>query len=163
MTVVYNFVFIMFAIAYFPYLVFTGRWHKDFRQRFGILPQGPLDALRGKDIIWVHAVSVGEVTAVKSFCDELIKRHPSKKVLISTVTRTGNTVAKKLFKNRAEYVYLPLDLSWIVNSVLNKIRPRVFVIVETEIWPNLTTALFKKDIPVILINGRISQGSFKSL
>jgi len=161
MTVLYDVIFMLFAVAYLPYLLFTGRYHKDFKQRLGVLPQDLLNVLDGKDIIWVHAVSVGEVMATRSFSEGLLEKYPSKKLVISTVTKTGNDVAKRLFGNKVTVIYLPLDISWIVNKVLNKLKPKLFVMVETEIWPNLLNALAKRKTPVVMINGRISPKSFK--
>lgn len=163
MTILYNIIFLVFAIVYLPYLLLTGRFHKDFWQRLGFFPKSVLEEIKGKEVIWLHAVSVGEVYATHSLSKSLIRRHPLKKrLVISTTTKTGNDVARRLFGQKATVVYLPLDLSWVIERVLNKFRPRIFAIVETEIWPNLVNSLAQRNIPVILINGRISPRSFKN-
>lgn len=111
--------------------------------------------------IWIHAVSVGEAMAVKGLLEELRLNYPEKKFVISTVTVTGNKIASGLAKEGDFVTYLPLDFSFIVKSVVNRINPAVFIITETEIWPNLIATLYKRDIPIILVNGRISDKSFR--
>jgi 3-deoxy-D-manno-octulosonic-acid transferase len=161
MTILYDSIFILFSLLYLPYLLFTGRYHKDFWQRFGFYPEDLIGRLKGRKIIWVHAVSVGEVMAGRTLCEAILERYTDKKLVISTITKTGNDVARRFFGERAVILYLPVDLSLIVNKVLDKIRPAVFMIVETEIWPNLVTALHKRGIPVMMVNGRISPKSYR--
>lgn len=161
MTILYNFFFILFSLAYLPYLIFTGRYHKDFWQRFGFYPKRIIELLDKKDVIWVHAVSVGEVMASCMLLRELFRKYPDKKLVISTVTKTGNMVAKKYFKDKAQIIYLPVDISTIVKKTIDKIKPELFIIIETELWPNLITALEERKIPIIVINGRISPKSYK--
>ncbi len=160
MTIIYDIVFILFSIIYLPYLVITGRYHKDIWQRFGVYPKRLLDGIEQKKVIWLHAVSVGEVMAARVLCNDLLKRYPKKTLVISTITKTGNTIANKLFKNEATIIYLPVDISCVVNRVLERIAPELFIMVETELWPNLITALHKKSIPIVLVNGRISPKSY---
>ena len=162
MTLLYDVIFLLFSVIYLPYLIFTGRWHRDFAQRFGIYPGTLTKGLDKKEAIWVHAVSVGEVMAARSLCEMLLEKYPAKKLIISTITRTGNNVAKRFFKDKATVIYLPLDISFIIGRIIKSIRPKIFIIVETEIWPNLITALHKYDVPVVLVNGRISPGSFRN-
>lgn len=111
--------------------------------------------------IWIHAVSVGEAMAVKGLLDELRLNYPEKKFVISTVTVTGNKIAARFAKEGDFVTYLPLDFSFIVRSVINRINPVMFIIAETEIWPNLITCLYKKNIPIVFVNGRISDKSFR--
>lgn len=117
------------------------------------LPAGPS--------IWIHAVSVGEVAAVRTLRDRLRTAFPSHSIVVSTVTRTGNELAQKMAGEGETVIYLPLDISFVVDSILRRIRPEILVIAETEIWPNLIYACHKKGIPVALVNGRISEGAFK--
>jgi 3-deoxy-D-manno-octulosonic-acid transferase len=119
----------------------------------------PLD-FELKRPIWLHAVSVGEVMAARSLIESLRRRYPLKKIALSTVTPTGNRVAKSLIQQGDLLFYLPLDLSFIVKKVVDKINPALFIVVETEIWPNLISYLYKKGVPVVLVNGRISDRSF---
>lgn len=124
--------------------------------RLGFLPRN----LKLERPIWIHAVSVGEVIAVKCLVEELKKLHPRKKIVISTVTPTGNKIAQGLAAEGDFVTYLPLDISFIVRSLINRIKPSIFIIAETEIWPNLISCLYKRNIPVIIVNGRISDASF---
>ncbi|MEE8360386.1 MAG: 3-deoxy-D-manno-octulosonic acid transferase [Candidatus Omnitrophota bacterium] len=157
----YNVIFIIFTLFYLPYLVFTGRYHNDIWQRFGRYPKDVLEALKGRDRIWIHAVSVGEVMASRTLCEAILDKYPEKKLIVSTITKTGNDVANKYLKGRATIIYLPVDISWIVNKVIDTIGPSIFIIIETELWPNLITALSKRGIPVLLVNGRISPKSYR--
>lgn len=128
--------------------------------RLGILPAKIADALKDKQIIWIQAVSVGEVMAIRDLIAGLRSNFPAYKLLISTTTPTGNRIARSLVSEGDSVIYFPLDLSMIVRRMVKKVNPRLFITVETEIWPNLITALWKRKIPVILLNGRISPRSF---
>ena len=161
MVIVYDIIFLLFALAYLPYLIFTGRYHKDIWQRFGLYPKDTVEDLKGKEIIWVHAVSVGEVMAARMLCEDILAKISGRKLVISTITKTGNDMARRLFGGRAEILYLPVDLSFVTDGVFDKIRPELFVIVETEIWPNLVISLKKRGIPIVMVNGRISPLSFR--
>ena len=156
MFIIYNLIFLIFATIYFPIYLFKGKFHKGFSARLGKLPKN----LNLDRPIWVHAVSVGEALAVHGLIEELRRLAPGKKIVISTVTPTGNKIAQGLAREGDLVTYLPLDFSWIVKGVIERIRPSVFVIVETEIWPNLIRVLHKKRIPIITVNGRISDKSF---
>ncbi len=126
--------------------------------RMGIFPK---DFFKKLSPIWIHAVSVGEINAVKSLIRELRKEYPEKNLVISTVTETANTIAKSLVEDGDRVTFLPLDLSFIVKRVVRKIRPSLFVIAETEIWPNLILRLEREKVPIVLVNGRISGRSFR--
>jgi len=93
--------------------------------------------------------------------DGLHKAYPEKKFVISTVTPTGNKIAQTLAKEGDLVTYLPLDFSFIVRSAINRIKPGLFIIAETEIWPNLISYLYRKNIPIVTVNARISDTSFK--
>lgn len=161
MKIVYDIIFILFSLAYLPYLFITGRYHKDLSQRFGFYPKEIVDSLKRESIIWVHAVSVGEVMAARTLCERFLEMYPEMRLVISTITKTGNSVANRLFKDRATVLYLPVDISHILNKTFNAITPEIFVIIETEIWPNLILALSGRKIPIFLVNGRISPSSYK--
>jgi 3-deoxy-D-manno-octulosonic-acid transferase len=127
--------------------------------RLGKLPN--LNLLKETKPIWIHAVSVGEVNAVRSLIEGLRREYVNRNFIISTVTKTGNTLAKSIAKDNDKVIYLPLDLSFIVKKVISSVSPSIFILTETEIWPNLIYKLEKENIPVILVNGRISNHSFK--
>lgn len=156
MFIIYDLVFLIFALLYLPLYLLGGKFHQGFARRLGSLP-ADLDL---DSCIWIHAVSVGEAIAVKGLVAELRKIYPRKKIVISTVTATGNKVAGGLINQGDFLTYLPLDFSFIVRRVLKIINPCVFIIAETEIWPNLISCLYEKKIPVITVNGRISDSSY---
>ncbi|MBI5748078.1 MAG: 3-deoxy-D-manno-octulosonic acid transferase [Nitrospinae bacterium] len=111
--------------------------------------------------IWIHAVSVGEVIASTSLIKSLRKEYPDIKIILSTVTDTGQQIAKERIKEADYIIYFPFDFSWSVKRALNTINPIICIIMETELWPNFLKEANKKAIPVAVINGRISERSFK--
>jgi 3-deoxy-D-manno-octulosonic-acid transferase len=156
MFIIYDLIFLVFAIFYLPAYFLRGKLNRGFLRRLGCLPaQLNLDRP-----IWIHAVSVGETVAIKGLLTQLRKIYPEKKLVISTVTATGNKIAQGLVKEGDFLTYLPLDVSFIVRRVLKKINPCMFIIAETEIWPNLISSLDRLQIPVITVNGRISDSSY---
>jgi 3-deoxy-D-manno-octulosonic-acid transferase len=157
MSIIYDLIFLVVALVTLPIYLFKRKLHRGILARFGILPFG----LKLDGPIWIHAVSVGEAIAIRGLLEELRKVFPHKKFVISTVTPTGNKIARSMAREGDLVTYLPADFSFIVKSVLKKIKPAFFIIAETEIWPNLITCLFKQDIPVAVVNGRISDSSFK--
>jgi len=156
MFIIYDLIFLVFAIFYLPLYFFRGKIKTGFLRRLGILPK----ALNLGRPIWIHAVSVGEAAAVRGLVNQLRQSYPDKKLVISTVTATGNKIAQGLIRDGDFLTYLPLDFSFIVRRVLKKINPCLFIIAETEIWPNLITSLSKQQIPVVTVNGRISDSSY---
>ena len=157
MFIVYDLIFLVITFIFLPVYLFRRKFHSGLLRRLGILPRD----LGLASPIWIHAVNVGEVMAVKKLLEGLRQLYPDKRLVISTVTPTGNKVAKGLLKDGDFLTYLPLDFSFTVNRVINKIKPSLFIIAETEIWPNLIRGLYKKNIPVAIVNGRISDASFK--
>ena len=156
---IYDIVFFVFSIAYLPYLAIKGKAHEDFGQRFGYLSPVLKEAGKARPV-WIHAVSVGEVFAVKKFIRDFSKRFPGRKIVISTTTQTGNSIAKKILDKGIPKFYFPLDFTFTVRRALDIINPSALLIMETEIWPNLVLELFRRKVPVALINGRISDNSF---
>lgn len=157
MKILYDIIAVFIFLFYFPIYLFRGKFHKGFLRRLGFLPK----ELQLDSPIWIHAVSVGEAMAMRALLNELRQHFPRKKFVISTVTPTGNKIAQSLAGPGDFVTYLPLDFSFIVDSVIRRIVPSLFIIVETEIWPNLISSLHRKRIPVIIVNGRVSDSSFK--
>ena len=112
-----------------------------------------------RPVIWLHAVSVGEVLAVSHLVGELDRAFPSHKLVISTTTRTGQELARQRFGPERVF-YCPLDLPWAVRAYLNALQPRLLILAETEFWPNLLSACFRRQIPVAVVNARISDRSW---
>lgn len=157
----YDIGFFLFSIFYLPALIFKGKLHKDFLERFGIFDKDKRAALTsGKNKIWIEAVSVGEVSLCKVLIPRLRERYPEKEIVVSTITKTGNDLARVSLSGVAAVIYFPLDLSFITRRVVAIIRPEIYIMIETEIWPNLLKALSDSKIPSVLVNGRISDRSF---
>jgi 3-deoxy-D-manno-octulosonic-acid transferase len=157
MFILYDLIFFVFTLICLPVYLFKGKFHRGFPARLGVLP----DNLALEGPIWVHAVSMGEAKSIAGLIEELRKIYPAKKFVISTVTPTGNKIALDLKKPGDLVTYLPLDFSFIVGSVISRINPSLFIIAETEIWPNLLTSLYKKGVPIVTVNARISDASFR--
>ena len=160
MRILYDIFFILFSLVYLPYLLIKGKFHKDFLQKFGFIPK---DVLKLKFPIWIHAVSVGEANLAIKLSVALKEIMPDVPVIVSTTTQTGNDLVRKN-KNRTidEVFYYPIDISGIVQRVIKAINPRAYIIVETEIWPNIISQMHLAGVPVFIVNGRISDGSFKN-
>lgn len=146
--------------------VFPGQYFKRppvdralwFRQKLGIL-----DTRQGEaPLVWVHAVSVGEAAAAATFIDAFLERNPDYKVVVSTITDTGRKVAMGKLREKAEVIYLPFDLPFFIHRAIRALRPSVFLVMETEIWPNLFYCMKTAGVPLALLNGRISRRSFDS-
>ncbi|MFC1704604.1 3-deoxy-D-manno-octulosonic acid transferase, partial [Candidatus Omnitrophota bacterium] len=129
--------------------------------RLGFLSRDIIGNCDGKKYIWVHAVSVGETMVASRLISVLRSEFPVDNLLISTVTPTGNRIAHSIARDADQVIYLPLDFGWVVKRIIRHIKPIMFITTETEIWPNLISVLHKHSIPIALINGRISDKSFK--
>ncbi len=156
-----DFVYLLAAAAYSPVVIYRAIRHKRYRtgwaQRFGKIIRKDR-AL--KKCIWVHAVSVGEVNAATTVIKELQNRFPDFEILISTTTDTGFARATALFAENLQVFYFPFDLSWIMRRAFRKIRPAICLLMELEIWPNFLSIAQQSNIPVVVVNGRISNKSF---
>jgi 3-deoxy-D-manno-octulosonic-acid transferase len=160
MRILYDIFFAIFSIIYLPYLLFKGKLHRDFLQRFSLLPG---EVTRPEKPVWIHAVSVGEAALASKLANAIKDRFPRLPVVVSTTTRTGNDMARKTGAGTLDAVfYFPLDFSFVVRRAVRLIDPRLFVMIETELWPNLLEELHGSDVPVVLVNGRISDGSFRN-
>lgn len=156
-------------------LASKARCRRGLPQRLGLRlpasPQKPVqtdrpDAPDARDAtdapaIWCHAVSLGEVTAIVPLLRELRARHPEYRMVVSTVTETGREAVEQRLAGIAEHLYAPLDFPWVVSRVIAALRPRLFLFVETELWPNLLTTLARQRVPAVLVNGRLSTKSFR--
>lgn len=111
--------------------------------------------------LWVHAVSVGEVNAAEPLIKALQRDYPEAPLVITTVTPTGTARVQQLFGDSVFHVYLPYDLPFAVSRFMNRIRPRLALIVETEIWPNLYFACRRRGIPLMIVNARLSVRSMR--
>ncbi|MBF0611583.1 MAG: 3-deoxy-D-manno-octulosonic acid transferase [Magnetococcales bacterium] len=151
------FLFLLPALAWTYF--FTPKYRHTLRERFGTLPCSGL-ANAKTPCIWIHAVSVGEAMAAKGLVEALRRRYPKHRLLMSTVTKTGREVAHQQLPH-VNLFYLPLDFPWIVNKVVALLRPRMLVVMETELWPNLYHACQRNQVPILVVNGRLSPRSAK--
>jgi 3-deoxy-D-manno-octulosonic-acid transferase len=135
----------------------TQKYRQGLIDRLGRVPA--LHDQRDRPLIWVHAVSVGEVLAVSRLVKELDAVLPNYVIAVSTTTRTGQALARERF-GAGRVFYCPLDLPWAVRAYLNALRPRMLVLAETEFWPNLLSGCFRRGIPVAVVNARISDRSW---
>jgi 3-deoxy-D-manno-octulosonic-acid transferase len=132
---------------------------RGLRERLGFYNPDRLALLQGRRVIWVHAVSVGETRAAMPLLRALRREYADAALVLTTVTETGQATAQRI----AEVdlcLYFPFDFSWIVERSLDQLRPSLILIVETEIWPNLARLARQRNIPVALVNGRLSDRSF---
>lgn len=128
-------------------------------ERLGFLAREKRASLLGCETLWVHAVSVGETIAVRPLLKALKIKYPEKKIVLSTVTETGRSIAEKLSEVDV-CIYFPLDFGFAVRRIMDAVRPSLIVVVETEIWPNFLRCAHRSGIPTVLANGRISDKSF---
>ncbi len=141
-------------------LMLRGLRNRDYlrrwRDRFGYVPR-----LTGARSIWLHAVSVGEVNALARLVEGLLARHPEVPLILTTGTPTGLARVRQLFGQRVHHTYLPYDLPGVVRRFFARTRPRLGVIAETEIWPNLYTAAGRRRVPLMIVNARLSERSMR--
>ncbi|MDX9766838.1 MAG: lipid IV(A) 3-deoxy-D-manno-octulosonic acid transferase [Ectothiorhodospiraceae bacterium] len=159
MRALYTFLFHLALPAVLLRLWWKSRRNPAYRrrigERFGRIPRLP-----ARPRIWVHCVSVGETIAAAPLLRRLLERHPDHALLVTTTTPTGSDQLRRLFGETVEHCYLPLDLPFAVKGFLDRAAPRLAVVLETELWPNLYAALAARGIPLILINARLSERSF---
>ena len=128
---------------------------------FGSKPEKPDKREKpDRQVLWIHAVSLGEVMAVTPLVHALRTRYPHDRLVVSTVTETGREAVEQRLAGVAEHCYAPLDFPWTVNAFIGRLNPRAFLFVETELWPNLLRALRQRGVPSIMVNGRLSTNSF---
>ena len=132
----------------------------DFAERFGFIPAEELKKIAKKPVIWLHAVSVGEAIAARPLLKALRSRYPGHAILVSNTTETGRKIASS-FEEKDLCIYFPFDFLPAVRRTLKIVSPELVVIMETEIWPNFTREASRRNIPLILVNGRISDRSFR--
>lgn len=133
---------------------------EELRQRLGRVPAQLLAFVTGKRVIWVHAVSVGEVLAASRLVAELSEAlGPDWAVVLSTTTRTGQALAKERF-GAARVFYMPLDFAFAIRPYLRGLKPAAIVLMESEVWPRMMHECRKLDIPVVVVNARVSDRSF---
>ena len=161
MFILYDILYLLFLLAYLPVMVLRGKYHGGLWTRLGFVNVQKLGLPRaGVPVLWLHAVSVGEVQAVGGLIAKIKGKYPGYSIVLSTVTPTGFNLAQTSLGDKACVIYAPLDFSWAVGAYIRCFQPKVYVTAETEIWPNLFSALFRQGVPIIQVNGRISTESY---
>jgi 3-deoxy-D-manno-octulosonic-acid transferase len=156
----YSFLFTIGFVALIPlFILRRGKYAAGFWQRLGFLPEFETD---GKKVLWLHCVSVGETNAARPLVKELIENFPEYALVVSTTTKTGQNLAREIFKTEAALVfYFPFDWKFTVRRALRKINPSVVLLMETELWFNFLRYAKKSGARVAIVNGRLSEKSFK--
>lgn len=124
------------------------------RERFGQVPDHIAE-----NCIWIHAVSVGETVACVPLVSGLQRRYPNHRILVTTMTPTGSDQVRRSFGDKVDHCYLPFDLSWAMRGFIQRVKPRMCVIMETELWPNMVAECARNNIPCALVNARLSERS----
>jgi len=159
---IYSILYTFSVILYLPFFLYRvvvqDKSLANLFKRFSPPAALPLPGSDGAPL-WIHAVSVGEVKAVEPLVRALAA--DSRKIFISTITDTGQGLAQSLFAGRAQVIYFPLDWQWLCRLYLKRIRPSAVLLMETEIWPGFIAAASRLEIPILLVNGRISDHSFR--
>ncbi len=159
----YNILLVLSVFFLVPYYLLRGlrygKSRRGIRERLGYYSPEQLVAIGKKRIVWIHAVSVGETRAAIPLIKQIRTKYPDFQILVTNVTETGHAVA--LDNSDIDLcLFFPFDFSWSVHKALSIINPELIIIVETEIWPNFTRLAHQLKIPLVLVNGRISDRSF---
>lgn len=161
----YNILFLIFLVLTAPYYLLRlwrrGNWVEGFGQRFGRYNVKLKQALTNRHVLWLHAVSVGEVNLCTQLIRALEPRVPNLKIVVSTTTTTGMGELQKKLPSHISKVYYPIDRRKWVARALGTINPEVIVLVEAEIWPNFLWRARKRGTPVFLVNARLSERSYR--
>jgi 3-deoxy-D-manno-octulosonic-acid transferase len=159
---IYSLLILVFGVIASPYLAYQALRYKKYigslSQRIGYLPVS--FNLDGEESIWIHAVSVGEVLTARALIADLKRRYPQLRIFLSTTTLAGQQVARRNVQDVDAVFYFPFDLAFIVRRTLRLVKPRVFIMMETEIWPNLLRACKALGVATVMVNGRISSRSY---
>jgi 3-deoxy-D-manno-octulosonic-acid transferase len=155
---VYNIGLLLVLAVGAPVWLLRRRWREGLRERLGDGAARVGHALGGRQQVWVHAVSMGEVVAVSRLVEELDARLGRGSVAISTTTQTGQQLARDRF-GAARCFYFPIDLPWVVRGAFRALGPRVLVLAESELWPNVLAECADRRMPVVVVNARVSDRS----
>jgi 3-deoxy-D-manno-octulosonic-acid transferase len=161
----YNAIFTFFLLCSAPYYLLRmwrrGNWKKDFKQRFGRYSSKVKQAITNRHLLWMHAVSVGEVNICTQLIRALEPRVPNLKIVVSTTTTTGMGELRRLLPSHIQKIYYPIDRRVYVERAIKTIHPEAIILVEAEIWPNFIWRASELGIPLFLVNARLSKKSFR--
>jgi 3-deoxy-D-manno-octulosonic-acid transferase len=161
MYLAYSLLLSLGLLVLIPHFIFQalahGKYIAGLKQRLGSVP-----SIKERPVIWLHCVSVGETQAARPLAQRLKQQFPHHALVVSTITLSGQTLARDVFRNHAASIfYFPFDWRWSVRRALKAINPSAVLIMETELWPNFLRECKAREIPVALVNGRISRQSFR--
>jgi 3-deoxy-D-manno-octulosonic-acid transferase len=174
MMLLYSLALVFAVVVTSPYwllrMAWSGRYRHGLGQRLGLVSSGLRRIVGQRSSIWVHAVSVGEVIAASRLIERMQALDPDLRMVISTTTKTGQKLAQERFDTvhgllndsapvPTRVFYYPLDFAWIVRQYLKALKPRALVLVESELWPRMLVEAERAGVPVIVVNGRISNRS----
>jgi 3-deoxy-D-manno-octulosonic-acid transferase len=158
----YTLAVLVLAVLLSPWFLYQAvvyrKYVGNFSQRMGRLPVS--FNLDGDESIWIHAVSVGEALTARALIADLRDQYPALRIFLSTTTLTGQQIARTRIQGVDAVFFFPFDIPFIVNRILRLVRPRLFIMMETEIWPNLLRACRRLGVKTMLVNGRISSRSY---
>lgn len=137
----------------------SGRYRAGLAGRLGFVPKSLRAAVAGREVVWVHAVSVGEVMAATQLIRELSVARPEWLFAVSTTTATGQRLAKERLPELPVF-YLPLDFAFVIRRYLRVLQPKMLVLMESEFWPNLMLQCDKAGVPMVVVNARVSDRSY---
>ena len=161
----YNALLVVAAVFAVPFygakMLLTGKYRKSFGPKLGLLDREAASRMAGMPRIWVHAVSVGEVTAAAPIVAALRSRFSGACIILSTSTETGQEMARKLVPAASAHIYYPLDIPRAVHKVIDWVNPDIFIPVETELWPNFIRICRERGTRIVMANGRLSPRSFR--
>ena len=166
MIFIYNLLLPLAFLFFIPGLLLKyrnrGGWKSTFGERFGrFTPERVKELSEYHGAIWIHSVSVGETMIALGFVKQYLKRCPEQKFVISTTTTTGQELARSRCPENTAVIFCPIDFIWMVRRAYNVVKPSKLIIFETELWPNLLCEAVRRDVPVTLVNGRMSDHSAK--
>ncbi len=160
MKYILNLIYLLVLLLMSPKIMYRlikhGRYRNGWDERLGKIRRKNAK----KKCVWIHAVSVGEVNATKTLVESLQNKLPDFDIAISATTDTGYERAKKLYADSCDVFYFPFDISFIMERAFRYINPAVSLLMELELWPNMTAEAKKKNVPIVVVNGRISDRSF---
>ncbi len=164
MNFIYNILLVVIILIFFPFIligiIVNKKWRVDIFERFCIYKENV--SFEGRKIIWFHAASVGEIQALIPILKELKNISNGYDFVVTTTSINGKKmINKELGNSLLFYCFLPVDLYFFTNYFLKRVDPVIVVFIETEFWPNLVNNIYERNVPLLLVNGRISEKSFK--
>jgi 3-deoxy-D-manno-octulosonic-acid transferase len=160
----YNFVLLTSSPFWLPWAlgkkIFSTCGWQVIAQKMGFFPAEVLNRLEGEPRIWVHAVSMGEVSAIHPLVRQIRETYPKACIILSTGTESGQAVARERVSEATGTIYFPLDFPFVVRRVIRKLGPFLFILAETELWPNFLRIAKEEGVRTLWVNGRISDRSY---